>query len=217
LGFNGDAFVLPELVERDHIITPSRPKDGMLFDLPAVGLQEEREERRRTMRERCELVADLVNHDRPAVVWCHLNAEGDALVKSIPGSRQVRGADTDEAKEEAYKDFASGALRVLVIKPKIGAWGLNWQHCNHVVTFASHSYEQYYQSVRRCWRFGQTRPVNVDIVYTEGEAGVRDNMHRKSQSADVMFSELVKHMNNATRVARTRPGSTSIEVPTWLS
>jgi hypothetical protein len=217
LGFSGDAFVLPELIERDHIITPSRPKDGMLFDLPAIGFHEEREERRRTIRERCELVADLVNHDRPAVVWCHLNAEGDALVKAIDGARQVRGADSDEAKEEAYQDFASGALRVLVIKPKIGAWGLNWQHCNHVVTFASHSYEQYYQSVRRCWRFGQLHPVTVDVVYTEGEAGVRDNMHRKSQAADVMFSELVKHMNNAMHVSRLREGAATIEVPSWLS
>jgi hypothetical protein len=86
-----------------------------------------------------------------------------------------------------------------------------------VVTFASHSYEQYYQSVRRCWRFGQTQPVTVDVVYTEGEAGVRDNMHRKSQAADVMFSELVTHMNDAMKISRLREGAALVEVPKWVS
>jgi hypothetical protein len=136
----------------------------MLFTFPAVGLREEREERRRTLDERCELAANLVDHDRPAIVWCHLNVEGDQLEKAIPGCVQVKGATSDEAKEEAYYAFSSGAVRVLVIKPKIGAFGLNWQHCNHVVTFATHSYEQYYQAVRRCWRFGQDKPVKVDII-----------------------------------------------------
>ena len=216
LGFSDAAFVLPPLQEREHVITPKTPQTGMLFTVPAVGLQEERDERRRTLEERVSLVADLVRHDQPAVVWCHLNIEGDALVKAIPGSRQVRGADSDDAKEEAYRDFASGATRMLVIKPKIGAWGLNWQHCAHVVTFASHSYEQYYQSVRRCWRFGQSRPVVVDIVSTEGEQHVRANMARKADAADKMFSELVTHMNTALHVARRQDMTGTIEVPAWL-
>ena len=216
LGFADGAFVLPELIEREHVIEPKRPKDGMLFTLPAVGLQEEREERRRTIQERCELAAQLVQHDQPAVVWCHMNDEGDLLAKLIPGARQVKGANTDEQKEEAYRAFASGEVRVLVIKPKIGAWGLNWQHCAHVVTFASHSYEQYYQSVRRCWRFGQTRPVTVDIIATEGEHNVMESMRRKGQQADAMFSELVKHMHDATRIKRERTDIHSLEVPTWL-
>jgi hypothetical protein len=208
--------VLPALDERDHTVTARTLPPGQLFATVAQGLQEELEERRRTIVERCETVASLVDHTQPAVVWCHLNAEGDMLEKMIPGARQVRGADSDEAKEQTFEDFASGALRVLITKPKIGAWGLNWQHCAHVVTFASHSYEQYYQSVRRCWRFGQTRPVVVDIVSTEGEAAIRANMQRKADAAAVMFDRLVANMQSAMRVERVR-GTTQLEVPSWLS
>ncbi len=109
-----------------------------------------------------------------------------------------------------------GDRRVLIIKPKIGAFGLNWQHCSHVVTFASHSYEQFYQSVRRCWRYGQTSPVTVDIVSTEGEVHVRDNMLRKAAAADVMFSELVRFMHDSTRLTSTHDDH-PMEVPAWVS
>jgi hypothetical protein len=216
LGFADESFVLPELVERSHVIIPERPKDGMLFTLPAVGLNEEREERRRTLQQRCEFVADLVKHDEPAVVWCHLNVEGDLLARLIPDARQVKGSDTDEQKEESYRRFATGESRVLVIKPKIGAWGLNWQHCRHVVTFASHSYEQFYQSVRRCWRFGQTRPVTVDIIATEGEQHVRENMDRKSRQADLMFSRLVEHMHEGMQIRRNDRVTEAEVLPAWL-
>ena len=105
---------------------------------------------------------------------------------------------------------------MIVTKPKIGAWGLNWQHCNHVVTFASHSYEQFYQSVRRCWRFGQERPVTVDIISTTGECRVRESMARKSAAADQMFSQLVAEMQNAVAIRRGTNGECIVEVPTWL-
>jgi len=217
LGFDDGAFQLPPLSEVEHIITPKRPADGMLFTLPAFGLKEEREERRRTLDERCELVAELVRHDRPAVVWCHLNAEGDRLAREIPGSVQVKGADSDDAKEEAYRAFASGEVRVMITKPKIGAWGLNWQHCAHVVTFASHSYEQYYQSVRRCWRFGQSQPVVVDVIATEGEQHVIDNMRRKSEAAAIMFTELVSHMNDALYLSAMNDHPNKVVLPPWVS
>jgi hypothetical protein len=217
LGCSDARFVLPEIIEREHVVEPTRPADGMLFTVPAFGLGEERDERRRTLRERCELVARLVDHDRPAVVWCHLNAEGDLLEQLIDGCTQVAGADADDDKEEAYRAFASGDIRCLVTKPKIGAWGLNWQHCADVVTFATHSYEQYYQSVRRCWRFGQTRPVTVDIVSTTGEVHVRDSLRRKAAQADVMFTELVKHMQDGARIASTTNGVSRVEVPSWIA
>ena len=218
LGFSDDRFVLPSLEERAHVVKARTLPSGWLFDRVAVGLQEEREERRRTLTERCEYVAELVNHDQPAVVWCHLNDEGDLLTKLIPGARQVKGSHSDEEKEETFSAFSAGrGVRVLVTKPKIGAWGLNWQHCAHVVTFASHSYEQYYQSVRRCWRFGQTRPVIVDVVSTEGEAGVRENMLRKAEAARKMFAALVEHMHAAERVERRQVGTHTMEVPAWVS
>lgn len=112
--------------------------------------------------------------------------------------------------------FADGRARVLITKPKIGAWGLNFQHCNHVTFFPSHSFEQYYQGVRRCWRFGQHRPVNVDIITTEGDQDVLKNLRRKAGQADKVFSHLVREMNNALAVARHTEFHNSEEVPSWL-
>lgn len=217
LGFSDDGFILPELREHDHTVIPNSPPPGMLFNLPAYGMGEERAERRRTLKERCEFVAELVNHNRPAVVWCHMNPEGDLLEKIIPGAKQIAGRTPDERKVELYEAFASGELRVLVIKPKIGAWGLNWQHCNHVVTFATHSYEQYYQSVRRCWRFGQKKPVDVDIVATEGECRVLGNIRRKADKADKMFAALVKEMTSAVAVKQDDIYTKKMELPSWAS
>jgi hypothetical protein len=145
-----------------------------------------------------------------------LNDEGDILEKAIPDCVQVSGADSDEAKEAAYMGFSDGSIRVLVIKPKIGAWGMNWQHCAHVVTFASHSYEQYYQAVRRCWRFGQKKPVTVDLIASEGEIGVKDNMRRKAEAADRMFSALVARMNDAMSIVRGMKYEKKEEAPQWL-
>lgn len=216
LGFSDDGFVLPPLTEQDHIITPKAPPQGFLFNVPAFGMQGEREERRRTMHERCEYVANLVNHDRPALVWCHMNEEGDTLERMIKDSKQVAGRTPDDLKEELYQAFIDKQLRVLICKPKIGAWGLNLQHCNHVVTFASHSFEQHYQSVRRCWRFGQKLPVQVDVVATEGEVRVLANMRRKAGKADHMFEMLVKEMMRAERIERMNEYQKPVELPTWL-
>jgi hypothetical protein len=216
IGFSDVGYELPPLIERAHLVKPMAPADGWLITLPAFGLKEEREERKRTIKDRCQCVADLVSHSRPAVVWCHMNAEGDMLEKMIPGAVQVAGSNTDEEKENAYNAFADGSVRVLIIKPKIGAWGLNWQHCADVVTFASHSYEQYYQSVRRCWRFGQKNPVTVDIIASEGESRVHENMSRKAKQSDQMFAELVQHMNNAIKINRTK-NETTCKLPQWIT
>lgn len=218
LGCNDKGFELPPLTERQHMVIARRLAEGMLFSLPAVGLREQREERRRTITERCEKVAGLVNGGKdPALVWCHLNAEGDLLESLIPDAVQVSGRDSDEAKEEKLGDFAHGRLRVLVTKPKIGAWGLNFQHCAHVTMFPSHSFEQYYQAVRRCWRFGQKRPVVVDMVTTEGERDVLVNLQRKAGQADQMFTDLVTEMGHSQSVRVDREATTKEEVPAWLS
>jgi len=217
LGFPDGGFVLPDLVEREHVIKPRVPAPGWLFSMPAFGMAEERAERRRTLAERTEYVAGLVDHDRPAVVWCHMNEEADRLAEIIPDAEQIAGRTPDDRKAELYEAFADRQLRVLVIKPKIGAWGLNWQHCNHVVTFPSHSYEQHYQSVRRCWRFGQTRPVTLDVVATEGEVRLAGNLRRKAEKADRMFEALVREMNAAATVKRENPYTSPTEAPGWLS
>jgi SNF2 family DNA or RNA helicase len=130
----------------------------------------------------------------------------------------VAGGDSDDAKEERLIAFANGELRVLVTKPKIGAWGLNLQRCAHVTFFPSHSYEQYYQGVRRCWRYGQAKAVRVDVISTEGERGVLANLRRKAGQADRMFSSLVAEMNAALEIQRSSYDNTRpTEAPPWLS
>ena len=216
LGFSDDRFTLPPLLEHEHLVETEKRADGQLFALPAIGLKEQREERRRTIADRCDKAADLVSDTgKPALVWCHLNDEGDYLEKAIPDGVQVSGKDSDDSKESKFLDFARKNIRVLITKPKIGAWGLNFQHCSHVVFFPSHSFEQYYQGVRRCWRFGQQNPVRVDVVTSEGELGVIKNLQRKSQAADRMFDSLVREMNNANRIEAIHY-EVKEEVPAWL-
>lgn len=216
IGFSDDGYILPKLFENQHVVKAERLADGFLFPMPAVGLDEQRDERRRTVRERCEKVAQLVNHKDSFVSWCHLNQEGDLLEDMIPDAVQVSGSDSDDAKEEKFVAFARGQVRGLITKPKIGAWGLNWQHCHRVVTFASHSYEQYYQQVRRCLRFGQKHDVTVDVVTTEGETNVVQNMQYKSERADRMFEALVRHMNESQSINHIKTYDVEETLPAWL-
>jgi hypothetical protein len=218
LGFDDGGFVLPPLHEVDHLIESATVPEGMLFAIPATDLREQRAEKKRTVSERCEQVAAMVNHTgQPALVWCHLNEEGDLLERLIPDAIQVSGSDRDDVKEARLIDFAEGRSRVLITKPKIGAWGLNFQHCNHITYFPSHSFEQYYQSVRRCWRFGQKRPVTVDIILTEGERRVMENLQRKRTQAEQMFSNLVAEMNHSIAIQKATYNHTTIKLPSWMS
>ena len=216
-GYPDDGFHLPSLTERTHLIEASRPRDGTLFDVPAVGLSEEREELRRTLTERCEKAAHLLDNATAAVAWCHLNDESSLLAKLIPGAVELTGSDTPDEKESKLIAFSRGQIRVLVTKPVIGAWGLNWQHAHHMTYFPSHSYEQYYQAVRRMWRFGQHHDVTVDVVTTRGGQNTLRNLHRKSRAADAMFTALIAHMNRAVTIQRRHDYTDRIEVPAWLS
>lgn len=217
LGFDDGNFHLPQLTTENHVVNASRPQEGMLFVMPAVGLAEQRKERSATIRERCEKVAEIVPGDDFCVSWCQLNSEADLLEKLIPGAVQVSGRDSDDEKEEKFEAFQSGQIKTLITKPVIGAFGLNWQHCNRTTFFPSHSFEQYYQSVRRFWRFGQERPVHVDIVTTEGETDVMANLQRKAAAADKMFSQIVEHMNNELHISRQRTHwPLAVETPAWV-
>jgi len=217
LGFLDDDYQLPELITVEHIIKARTSNPDFLFDMPAIGLQEQRSERRRTINERCEQAAALVaDTGKPAVAWCHLNGEGHMLEKMIPDAVEVEGNDTDEFKEETFEAFAAGQIRVLVSKPVIAGFGLNWQHCAHQTFFPSHSFEQFYQAVRRCWRFGQKESVKVDVISSEGERGVLANMNRKSDQADAMFARLVELINNELRIEETNRHTKQMETPAWL-
>lgn len=193
LGFDASAYDLPPL--RTHQISVQSDAEathGMLFALEAQTLSERRQARRDSMIHRVRACAERVNaSDEPWVVWCELNAEGDALTAAIPDAVEIRGNDTAEHKERALSEFSSGNIRVLVSKPKIAGWGLNWQHCRKIAFVgATDSFESYYQAVRRCWRFGQTKPVDAFIFVSEYEGAVLRNLKRKEEDARAMMDAL---------------------------
>jgi hypothetical protein len=217
LGFSDDGFDLPPLSTNQHVVKSRSTSPDFLFDMPAVGLAEQRKERSRTCEERCEMAARIANAtDESVVSWCYLNREGDLLEKMIDGSKQVSGNDPDEKKEEIFEAFASGQIKKLITKPLIASSGLNWQHCNRQTFFPSHSFEQWYQSVRRSWRFGQTKPVTVDIITSEGESNILRSLERKSEAAERMFKNLVNLMNNELAIQKTEYNAQQTEIPSWL-
>ncbi|MEY4385998.1 MAG: Flavobacterium phage vB FspS snusmum6 [Verrucomicrobiota bacterium] len=217
LGFDDGNFTLPELTTRQYVVRAEKKKDDFLFDLPAISLEEQRDERRRTIKQRCEKVAEIVNHTgKPFVSWCALNDEGDMLEEMIPDAVQVSGSDSDEKKEESFRAFEDGEVRGIVTKSVIAGFGLNWQHCAHMTFFPSHSFEQYYQSVRRCWRFGQKSPVTVDVITSECEERVLSNLQRKAAAADEMFARLVAVMNNELKITQTNQFTKKEKAPLWL-
>jgi len=216
LGYSDDGFARPPVEYRTHLVDASRPAEGRLFDVPAIRLPEEREESHRTLNERCEKVADLLSDADTAVAWCHLNSESDLLTKLIDGAEQVKGSDSPDDKEARLLAFSRGDVKVLVTKPAIGAWGMNWQHCHRTAYFPSHSYEQFYQSIRRFDRYGQANPVTVDVVTTEGGRKVLANLQRKAEQADRMFASLVEHMSEAMTIARSDTYTEEVLVPSWL-
>lgn len=216
LGFSDDGFDRPPVQYRQHVVDASQPPADRLFDVPASNMFEEREESRRTLNERCETAAELLDDAESAVAWCQLNPEGDLLAKLIDGAVQVKGSDSPDEKEEALLAFSRREIRVLVTKPAIGAWGMNWQHCHRTTYFPSHSYEQFYQSVRRFDRFGQRHEVTVDVVTTEGGKKALANLQRKAVQADRMHDALVAHMAHAQSVTRSESYSEEVKVPAWL-
>jgi superfamily II DNA/RNA helicase len=218
LGFSDERFVLPQLIEKEHVVETTKVRPGMLFAMPGSNLQEERQERRNSIEERCKKAAEIVaGCSGPSVCWCELNDEADILEKMIPGAVQIDGSMNDEQKEECLAGFSSGQIRVLVTKPKIGAWGLNWQHCSNSVHFPSHSYEQYYQAVRRFYRFGQKNPVNVALIVNEGERGILESLKRKTAQTNTMFASIVKHMQDAMHLSTSDYFPEQESVPSWLA
>jgi hypothetical protein len=217
LGFDDARFILPPLNMEYHTIDVPYIPRGELFPRPAISLREQREERQRTINERCEKIADIVNHDRPAIVWCHYNSEGDLLEKLIPGCVQIAGCHSIEEKEEKLLSFAYGQVRCMVTKPKIGCWGLNLQHCGDITFFPSHSFEGFYQGIRRCWRFGRQGPVNVQIVSSLGESKVIAGLDRKREQAGNMFASVVRHMKEAMEMLSDDGHDKPVQLPAWIN
>lgn len=193
MGYPDDGFALPPLNVDVVSIDADAVSEDRLFAVPVSTLAERRQARRESLPQRVTHAAEIVNaHDGPCVVWCDLNDESSALTAAIPGSIEVRGSDSADEKEARLLAFTNGDARVIVTKPRIGGWGLNWHHCNRMVFVGlSDSYESYYQAVRRCWRFGQTQPVEVTIIASNREQTVLENVRRKEEQARRMFEQLV--------------------------
>lgn len=231
LGYDGSDFVLPPL-HVEEVITESNElsdSDGqcLMFAETKMTLNERREARRNSLADRVAAAAKIANDTNEQVlVWCDLNAESEALFKAINGAVEVRGSQTPDYKENAMIGFSDGKNRVLVSKPSIAGWGMNWQQCNTMI-FAglSDSFEAYYQAVRRCWRFGQTRPVTVYIVISDAEGCVKQNIERKQADAQRMTRELVKftkdiltsEIRHTTRISETYITVERMEIPSWIA
>lgn len=196
IGYSSAGFELPPLEIIEHHIETGIVQEGELFALPVLDLQSQRSARRKTMSARCAEAVRIANESaEPVVVWCELNDEGDEIAAAIPGAVQVAGSDSDEAKRDRLVGFSDGRYRVLVTKPKIAGFGMNWQHCQTTIYVGlSHSWEQYYQTLRRFWRFGQKKPVNAHLIVTDIEAGILHNIQAKQASADDMAREMVARM-----------------------
>ena len=202
LGYEDGGFELPKLeVHKDVIESEYGIDDSRLFAVEALTLTDQRKARKDTLPLKVHKIAQMVNQsDEQWLVWCDLNAEGEALRNAIPDSVEVRGSDTDEHKESSMLGFSDGTIRVLVTKPSIAGFGMNWQNCHNMAFCGlSHSYEQFYQAVRRCWRYGQEKPVSVHIVVSDQETAIVDNVIRKGDASDEMQRQMVKRSERIRR------------------
>lgn len=226
LGYEDGDFKIPPMRISQITVDYEADTGGMLFALEARTMAERRNARKSSVAKRVAAVADLVNSNRaPWIVWCDLNAESDLLKSAIPDAVEVKGSNDQETKERRLMDFTNGRTRVLITKPSIAGWGLNWQHCAHMAfTGLSDSYEQFYQALRRCWRFGQNKEVAVYVVTSSTEGAVVANIKRKERDSEKMAQMMVEHMANINqenikgtkRVDKSYKPESDVIIPSFL-
>lgn len=218
LGFSDDRHVLPELIVNQHTVKNDRLMeiDGQfsMFAMPAARLTEVREEQKLTVSERCEMAVRLAE-GKTSVYWCNLNDESDILSRIDSEAVEIRGSMSLDQKEEILVAFAKGEVKRLITKAKMTGMGLNWQHCNHTVFFPTYSYEQYYQAIRRFWRFGQKSDVTVDMVISEGQTRVMEALQQKTDKAIALYENLVKHANSDFSHS-VKPFDQKVQIPAFL-
>jgi hypothetical protein len=228
LGIEDDRYDLPPLNVRESVVSLGAEfaaRQGSLFVTDALGLTEQRGAKRESVDQRCEVVAaEVAATPGQWLVWCELNDESSRLAAAIPDAVEVTGSDDPDDKADRMLAFARGEIRVLVTKPKIAGFGMNWQLCNQMAFVGiTHSYEQWYQSVRRCWRFGQTRAVDVLMVRTDAEGSVWASLKAKADAADAMALAMIEHVRDTQleSVMGRRPGRVDkttqpARIPSWL-
>ena len=231
LGFDDTGYDLPTLDLKRHIVAADRSldtgheKDGQarLFRMPDTSATSIHREKRMTTDARADVVAELVARepDEAWVIWCDTDYEADALANRIPGAVEVRGSMSAEVKEANLTLFSSGQARVIITKPSIAGFGLNWQHSARMAFVGlSFSYESFYQAIRRCWRFGQTRPVNVHVACADTEESIWQIVSRKAGDHDAMKAEMTATMSRAARIVPEQAPYTptkAITLPQWIA
>lgn len=224
LGFNDEAHELPDVIYHEHIIETD-PEQGLFVD-PAQSLMERNQARRDSVDDRVALAARIASEiDDSVLVWCNLNDEAEKLSKGIDGAVEVRGSDSDKHKEHALLGFSEGDVQKLITKPKIAGFGMDWSHCNQMVFVGlSDSWEQYYQAVRRCQRFGQKRQVHVHVVSADTEGAVVANIKEKDRKNEEMAKQMVslmagfmrRNVLGATTEKTEYAASVDLELPSFL-
>lgn len=207
LGFDDTLFVLPELKLNYNYVKNDKNwivnNQIMMFGKIAKTMTEVRDEQRMTIENRCNKAVELAENHETSVYWCNFNDEGDLLQELDKSAYQIKGSMDLDKKEDILLNFANGNIKKLITKPKMTAFGLNWQHCNHTVYFPTWSYEQYYQAIRRFWRFGQQKPVLVDIVLSDGQKRVIDALLLKTEKAIELFDLLNLNLHKHLELSKT--------------
>ena len=218
LGFDDSTHVLPNLIVNHHAVKNDENLvvNGQiqLFNQIAKRLTEVREENKLTIEKRCQQAYELSQPYENSVYWCNLNKESDLLHQLDKDAYQIKGSMDIDKKEELLLGFFNGDIKKLITKPKMTAFGLNWQHCNHTVYFPTFSYEQYYQAIRRFWRFGQKKDVIVDLVFSDGQKRVLDSLLAKTDKANELFDKLNININQKYDIAKSQFNQ-QIKLPTW--
>ena len=226
LGYSDDGYILPPLHQHQHTVASAFDHgDGMMFAVPAMTLAERIKARRDTVAERVARAIEITPADEPVVWWCNLNSESEAIARAIPGAVETRGSDDEETKERKLIDFSEGRTRVMVTKPSVCGWGMNWQHCAWTgFVGLNDSFEQVYQATRRFWRFGQIRPVSAHFIAADTEGATVANLARKERDAERMAAAMIAHTADLSSLAvrgqvRGRPDYNPQEpmrIPAWL-
>ena len=220
LGFSDERHHLPRLLEIQTVVKNKKllALDGQvqLFNIPAMDFREIKAEVRATIDERCAMAVELANHHNTTVYWVNLNDEAARVLSYDKEAVEIRGQMDLDEKEEILTAFGDGKIKKLITKTSITAFGLNWQHCNHSTYFPTYSYEQYYQAVRRFWRFGQTRDVTIDLVLSDGQSRIMQSLQVKRDKANEMFSKLTKETNSDFKIT-TKGFDKQFTLPNFLN
>lgn len=220
LGFDDTKHILPELITRFHVVENTQPLcvngQMQLFNIVAKSFFEIRAEQKRTIELRCEQAVSLAAQNECSVYWTNLNQEAEILGQLDKSAYEIKGSMSLDKKEDILLSFFQGDIKKLITKPKITAFGLNWQHCNHTVYFPTFSYEQYYQAIRRFWRFGQKFPVTVDIVHSDGQSRIIEALKAKAKKANDLFSALNANLNKSYDTSK-KGFDKELQLPSFLN